>query len=688
MKYPISLFLITIMALITTPHADAVKVDMDQFTQYLSGSSSQGPADQTAMDGDFNGDGYDDLLIYQRGLFKDGIPDQLDIVYGEENFNLSTATRETISTFECSTCDVRYIGDINGDGFDDLFITRDNGDIILTGTDSVSTVSSITVPTERVTHQLDFNGDGNDDLLGLDISKKRALLWYGPINANPTVGNADLTFSTEKWNSASGDLNGDGNDDIIFFHPYSRELQIYLGADASPTISDSLIKLPKKQVIKDLTIGDANLDGFDDIVVGTYSKKEAIFGKSRVEIYIGAASLSSTMNTKSSNRKLITGDIGSSVAFSDVNGDANDDLLVVHNPYAYASTSTLTGPDYQYGNVHVFNSRTDWPSKLNANDYSILFSGVEAESGWHDVHLNGVNGDLNGDSLDDLILSAPEYNDGSSIGRLYSLLSTDNDGDGVSALEGDCNDQNAAFFPGAADKNTGDGISQNCDRIADEGYTFSESVNGEVVSITPLSFHRIRVTYADGKSQIIHTTKNWVEGKDKIARLKKKKKRFVAIAGRQVENRVLKIFHLYSGNQRHSQKNTYGRMLGEEEDEGVNPVDVKTLHVHGKNYIVFTSASSSDQPEEYYMYVKVYRVKKNGKLKQVEGVGIDFPGWRSDPHKIYVKKNQITVKKQGLTWKFKLKKNGRIKQLNKRAGAEPRFKKSEADCSIRKNLDC
>lgn len=69
-----------------------------------------------------------------------------------------------------------------------------------------------------------------------------------------------------------------------------------------------------------------------------------------------------------------------------------------------------------------------------------------------------------------LVAGCGDKDGDSDVVALYGVPDTssafDQDGDGFSVADGDCNDQDAAVFPGAADT-AGDGIDSDCDSADD-----------------------------------------------------------------------------------------------------------------------------------------------------------------------------------------------------------------------------
>ncbi|MDO8864067.1 putative Ig domain-containing protein [Haliea sp. E1-2-M8] len=90
---------------------------------------------------------------------------------------------------------------------------------------------------------------------------------------------------------------------------------------------------------------------------------------------------------------------------------------------------------------------------------------------------------------------------------------TDGDGDGFTPNEGDCDDRNAAIFPGAADANS-DGIDQNCDGI--DGNKVLVAIAVSPTEKTVLTGERVSLKakglFDDGTSQELTAVAGWSVG--------------------------------------------------------------------------------------------------------------------------------------------------------------------------------
>jgi len=289
-----------------------------------------------ATAGDFNGDGYDDLVL--------GAP------YADPNGTSSGASYVIFgkagsfgSTFDVTTLDgtngIKYSGAAAGDhaGF------------------SAASAG-------------DFNGDGIDDLvIGAELANANhsgavyvARGKVGTFSANKDLtpplwatftGNADWEQAGHSVSSA-GDLNGDGYDDLIIGAPFAGPHGINSGtsyvvfgraASLSGSLSSGLgFKLNGATASAQAgysvaAAGDVNGDGFDDLVVGApFASAQGVYSGVDYVVFGKASGLSGTIELSSlngTNGFRIGGPagfdaIGRSVSSGDINGDGFSDLII------------------------------------------------------------------------------------------------------------------------------------------------------------------------------------------------------------------------------------------------------------------------------------------------------------------------------------------------------------------------
>ena len=281
--------------------------------------------------GDVNGDGYDDFVI--------GIPMNHSCVYrgqahlflgNEKGWGKDTNLSEADVTIEgiwegpylnnILGMAAEDIGDINGDGIDDLFISMRHafegkgGGAIFFGKRSgwsnfidISDCDASIIGTSNETDEWtlagefisgagDVNGDGINDIL---ISSRfeegesnRVSLFYGRKKGwarNMSLDEADSEFLSERWDvkircSEAGDVNGDGYDDIVLSAPFLDsggprygKVYLYTGQE-DPWGKGMNISSCDATFIGEVEwdcagywidgVGDVNGDGYDDIFIG------------------------------------------------------------------------------------------------------------------------------------------------------------------------------------------------------------------------------------------------------------------------------------------------------------------------------------------------------------------------------------------------------------------------------------
>ena len=299
--------------------------------------------------GDFNGDGFDDILIGARDADPNGNAGESYIVFGKAggfdgSFDLSSLEGSNgfvlngIDAFDRSGISVSSAGDVNGDGFDDILIGAFEADP--NGNSSAGESYVVFGKVGGFSSSFDLSSlDGSNGFVlnGIDASDRSGI----------SV-------------SSAGDVNGDGFDDILIGaftadpngNSFAGESYVVFGKAGGFDGSFDLSSLDGSNGFAlngierfDLSgrsvssAGDVNGDGFDDILIGASTadpngNREAgesyvVFGKAG-----GFSSIIDLSSLDGSNGFILNGidrydDSGYSVSSAgDVNGDGFDDVII------------------------------------------------------------------------------------------------------------------------------------------------------------------------------------------------------------------------------------------------------------------------------------------------------------------------------------------------------------------------
>ena len=268
--------------------------------------------------GDFDGDGRDDVLLrHDDGRW---------FYYPMNGKNHIPARRGLADLTRKLAWQVAGIGDLNGDGKDDVLLRHEDGRWFyypMNGRRHITGERGLADLTRKLDWQVagigDLNGDGKDDVL---LRHTDGRWFYYPMNGRRHItGERGLAGLTRKldWQVAGiGDLNGDGKDDVLLRHTDGRWFYYPMSGRRPITSQRGLADLTRKLDWQVAGIGDFNGDGKDDVLLRNEDGRWFYYPMSGRRHIVGERGLAD-----------LTRNLAWQVAgIGDLNGDGRDDVLV------------------------------------------------------------------------------------------------------------------------------------------------------------------------------------------------------------------------------------------------------------------------------------------------------------------------------------------------------------------------
>jgi hypothetical protein len=407
-----------------------------------------------ATAGDVNGDGYADVLVGAPSFNNGQAFEGFAALFMGSAAGLAIApawSGEGDQSGANLGSSVATAGDVNGDGYADVLIAApgyDNGQndegraYVYLGSASglVTTLFPWMIESDQAGARLgrsvatagDVNGDGYADVvLGLpyydngQTDEGRAFLYLGSPSVPSTTpgwtGKSDQANARFGWSVATaGDVNGDGYADFLVGAPdydngyaSAGRADLYLGSAAGLSLIPAWTA-EGDQTIAEFgwsvaTAGDVNRDGYSDVIVGAHFYSHGETGEGRAYLFLGsAAGLSSTAAWIAESDQA-SAEFGESVATAgDVNGDGYFDVLVVARQYTNGQFNE--GRAFLYlGSASGLSTTATWTTESDQAEAYLAYVAAA--------------GDVNGDGYSDVLVGAPNYDNGQTEeGRAYLYL--------------------------------------------------------------------------------------------------------------------------------------------------------------------------------------------------------------------------------------------------------------------------
>ena len=336
--------------------------------------------------GDFNGDGFDDFAGMYSG------DNDIRLYFTDGVVGSTTTTR--MSKAARSNLDAMDVGDVTGDGIDDV-VYMDGSEYLMTlqGDGTLSSTYIYQLPTSTINDMVLFDYDGDGDL---DLAIATAKTSSGQeihVYTNDGNGNFSSGYSHEvNLNTrglAKGDFNNDGMEDLVAVSDssnYNDRLYISTSTTDTPSFDvkrfaqDSFSAMYGEGLVVDYLGSDTQKQ---DIVVGDYTYFTIFYDMEESGSYL------STTDVYYSGG----GEDPVSIELMDYDGDGTKDIIAIYQ-------NTSSEPSYD---AAVF---------LTNNTGQVTESFILIEGGTSNPvdYAGGAILDYNNDGIEDVLITSQNTN--------------------------------------------------------------------------------------------------------------------------------------------------------------------------------------------------------------------------------------------------------------------------------------
>ncbi|GGM98140.1 hypothetical protein GCM10010967_34940 [Dyadobacter beijingensis] len=360
-----------------------IGINPGNFTILQPDQADAGFGVSVALAGDVNADGYSDFLVGAHMYDKDQLNEGVAFLYYGGNGGPNLAKTEILDNIQSGAMfgyAVAGAGDVNADGASDIIIGA----------------------------RLYTEGE---------LYEGAAFVYLGSINSTPVIASQPLKIQINQPDarlghvvSTAGDVNGDGYADIaigayMFDNGLSNEGAVYVHLGGQNGINPNPHKIIEGEQLEAqfgwsiASAGDVNGDGYGDILVGSRFFSNGQNHEGAVFIYQGSSlGLNATPVSKIESNQ---GDgwLGSAVAGAgDVNGDGYSDIIIGCYTYDHGQNDE--------GQVYIYHGK---PGNIGPLPKAAGYSSVSGSLAGSSVSNAG---DINGDGLEDMIVGAPNFDQG------------------------------------------------------------------------------------------------------------------------------------------------------------------------------------------------------------------------------------------------------------------------------------